>query len=330
MQILKTFSFTLLLAPLLSLSQDSARHNGQGNPVFAGWYADPEAAIFKGRYWIFPTYSDKYEKQVFFDAFSSKDLVTWTRHPHVLDTAAVKWAKKAMWAPAAIEKEGRYYLFFSANDVHPGEVGGIGVAIAASPEGPYKDLIGKPLVGELHHGAQPIDQFVFRDSDGSYYLLYGGWGHCNLAKLQPDFKGFENMPGDSVFKEITPTGYVEGPMMFIRNGRYYFMWSEGGWGLPNYRVSYAIGNSVTGPFKKIGTVLSQDSSVATGAGHHSVINIPGTDEWYIVYHRRPLGLKAANQRVVCIDRMEFDEEGFIKPVKISFAGPPKRKLKKRK
>ncbi len=40
-----------------------------GNPIFPGWYADPEAAIFGSQYWIYPTYSAPYEQQVFLDAF---------------------------------------------------------------------------------------------------------------------------------------------------------------------------------------------------------------------------------------------------------------------
>lgn len=51
-----------------------------GNPVIEGWYADPEAIIYGDQYWIYPTYSDEYEKQTFFDAFSSKDLVNWQKH----------------------------------------------------------------------------------------------------------------------------------------------------------------------------------------------------------------------------------------------------------
>ena len=137
-----------------------------GNPVLGGWYADPEAIIYDDTYWIYPTWSDVYENQVFFDCFSSKDLVTWTKHPAILDTAEVRWAKRAMWAPSVIRHAGRYYLFFGANDVHPGEVGGIGVAVADRPEGPYRDLLGRPLIGEVVNGAQPIDQFVFRDDDG--------------------------------------------------------------------------------------------------------------------------------------------------------------------
>lgn len=317
------FILIFLTTTLHTYTQTAAPKTG--NPVFPGWYADPEGVIFNNRFWIYPTYSDKYEKQVFLDAFSSKDMKTWKKHPRIIDTSAVKWAKKAMWAPAIIKKDGKYYLFFSANDVHQGEIGGIGVAVSNRPEGPFKDLLGKPLIGEIHNGAQPIDQYVFKDKDGQYYMIYGGWGHCNIVKLKPDFSGLLPIENNQYYKEITPKDYVEGPTMFVRNNKYYFMWSEGGWGGPNYRVAYAMADSAFGPFERIGTVLQQDPAVATGAGHHSVIHIPKSDEWFIVYHRRPLGKKDANERVVCVDRMYFDEKGYIKPVKITNEGVGKIK-----
>jgi beta-xylosidase len=297
-----------------------------GNPVFKGWYADPEAIIYGNRYWIYPTFSAEYEKQVHFDCFSSPDLVHWTKHENILDTADVKWAHRAMWAPGVIEKKGKYYLFFAANDVHEGEVGGIGVAVANRPEGPYRDLIRKPLINHIINGAQPIDQFVFHDQDGSNYLIYGGWHHCNIVRLNDSFTGLEPLPGGSMVKEITPEGYVEGPVIFRRNGKYYFMWSEGGWTGPNYRVAYAISGNLFGPWQRIGTILQQDREVATGAGHHSVLHIPGSDDWYIVYHRRPLSETSPHHRVTCIDRMEFDDKGYILPVKITFEGVTSRPL----
>ena len=298
-----------------------------GNPIFPGWYADPEGVVFKNRYWVFPTYSAPYNQQVFLDAFSSPDLTGWARHPRILDTAAVRWAKRALWAPAVVEKEGRYFLFFGANDIQKnGEPGGIGVAVADRPEGPYKDYLGRPLVDSFYNGAQPIDQFVFKDVDGQYYLIYGGWRHCNMAKLKGDFTGFVPFADGTTFKEITPEGYVEGPFMFRKDGKYYFMWSEGGWTGPDYSVAYAMSDSPMGPFKRIGKILQQDSAVATGAGHHSVIRHPKKDLWYMVYHRRPLGETDRNHRVTCIDRMHFDEKGYIKPVVLTKEGVPAQKL----
>jgi beta-xylosidase len=318
-------SFCLLLTEL-AFAQPKTETGTAGNPVFPGWYADPEVAIFKKRYWIYPTYSDAFDRQVYFDAFSSPDLVTWTKHPRILDTTAVKWARRAMWAPAAVENGGKYYLFFSANDVHEGEIGGIGVAVADRPEGPFRDYLGKPLIGTIINGAQPIDQFAFKDKDGQWYLLYGGWKHCNIARLKADFTGFEPFSDGTTFREITPEGYVEGPMVFVRKGKYYFMWSEGGWTGPNYSVAYAVADSPFGPFRRVGKILQQDPKVATGAGHHSVLNIPGTDEWYIVYHRRPLTETDGNHRETCIDRMEFNADGSIKPVTITVEGVKARRL----
>ncbi len=309
-------------------AQADTSHSYAGNPVFPGWYADPEGIIFRNTYWIYPTFSAPYNKQVFLDAFSSPDLVNWTKHSRILDTASIKWARRAMWAPAIIEKKGRYYLFFGANDIQSdAEYGGIGVAVADNPAGPFKDHLGKPLVDKFHNGAQPIDQFVFKDADGQYYLIYGGWRHCNIAKLNAEFTGFIPYADGSTFKEITPQNYVEGPFMFIRNGKYYFMWSEGGWTGPDYSVAYAIADSPFGPFKRVGKILQQDPAIATGAGHHSVIHDPAQDNWYIVYHRRPLGETDGNSRATCIDRMYFDADGLIKPVKITNEGVKKNLLR---
>jgi len=302
------------------------------NPIADGWYADPEGIVFGNKYWIFPTFSAKYEDQVFLDAFSSKDLVHWEKHNRVLDTSVIKWAKQAMWAPSAIEKNQRYYLFFSANDLQrPGgpyweekdlynHYGGIGVAVADSPEGPYEDHLGVPLINEFHNDAQPIDQFVFKDVDGTYYMFYGGWRHCNIAILNDDFTGFVPWGDNQLFKEITPEGYVEGPFVFRRKNSYYFMWSEGSWGDDTYKVAYAMADKVTGPYKRIGTILESDKNIATGAGHNSVINTPNTDQWYMVYHRRPIPNKGRDHRVICVDKLEFNQDGTIKQVKMTFEG----------
>lgn len=327
----KNIIYNLLVAGLLFATTDllaQKRTGNNHNPVFEGWYADPEGIVFGDRYWIYPTYSAPYNEQVFMDCFSSADLVNWEKHERIIDTTVVKWAWRAMWAPAIVEKDGKYFLFFAANDIQSDEEpGGIGIGVADNPAGPFKDYLGKPLLDKFHNGAQPIDQFVFHDKDGQYYMIYGGWRHCNIVRLKDDFTGFLPFDDGTVFKEITPEGYVEGPFMFIRNGKYYFMWSEGGWTGPNYSVAYAIADSPFGPFERIGKILKQDPTVATGAGHHSVIQVPGTDEYYIVYHRRPLGETDGNHRETCIDRMYFDENGKIKPVKITFEGVPARPLK---
>jgi beta-xylosidase len=315
------YVFALAVALLSVSGRPAAQPATSGNPIIAGWYADPEAHVFNREYWIYPTYSAPYDQQTFMDAFSSKDLVTWTKHERVLDAVNIKWATRAMWAPSIIEKDGWFYLFFGANDIqNDQQVGGIGVARARRPDGPFEDYLGKPLIDRFHNGAQPIDQFVFRDRDGAFYIVYGGWRHCNIARLNADFTGFVPFPDGTIFKEITPQGYVEGAFMLVKDAKYYFMWSEGGWTGPNYAVAYAVGATPFGPFDRVGRILQQDPTVATGAGHHSVLQAPDSGKWYIVYHRRPLGETDRNHRVVCIDELRFDAGGMIMPVVITKTG----------
>lgn len=320
---------TITLVALLTLTVNAGgRHKHySGNPIFTGWYADPEGVILDDQYWVYPTYSAAYDKQLFMDAFSSPDLVHWTKHEKVISQDGISWLRRALWAPAVVSANGKYYLFFGANDVHEGEIGGIGVATADDPAGPFVDALGHPLIGEIVNGAQPIDQFVFRDDDGSYYMYYGGWGHCNVVRLSDDLLSVIPFDDGETYKEITPKNYVEGPFMLKRNGKYYFMWSEGGWTGPNYCVAYAIADSPFGPFERVGKILQQDENVARGAGHHSVIKVPGKEKYYIVYHRRPLNERAGNSRETCIDKLEFNEDGTIKPVKMTFEGVKRQRLR---
>ncbi|MBM7566736.1 glycoside hydrolase family 43 protein [Paenibacillus sacheonensis] len=298
-----------------------------GNPIFPGWYADPEARIFVGRYWIYPTYSAPYEEQTYLDAFHSDDLVHWTKVERVLRMEDFAWIHKAVWAPSPIERNGKYYIYFSGNDIqNDDELGGIGVGVSDRPEGPFLDAIGKPLIDRFHMSAQPIDPHAFIDDDGQAYLYYGGWKHCNVAKLNEDMISFSPFEDGELFKSVTPKDYVEGPCMIKRDGKYVFMWAEGGWGTPDYRVAYAVSDSPVGPFERLETVLQQDPEVATSAGHHGFLHIPGTDDYYIVYHRRPLEETNRHHRVVCIDEMRFREDGTIEPVKPTFEGVAARKL----
>ncbi|WP_195667745.1 glycoside hydrolase family 43 protein [Bacteroides intestinalis] len=326
---MKTY-YLLLIFAMLILQSCGVKQSVQmsGNPLFEGWYADPEGIILNDEYWIFPTYSDKYEKQIFMDAFSSTDLVNWTKHERIIDNKAVKWVWRAMWAPAIVKKDDKYFLFFGGNDIqNDNEYGGIGVSVADRPEGPYQDYLGRPLIDKIYNRAQPIDQFVFQDKDGSYYMYYGGWGRCNVVKLKDDFTGLLPFEDGTYYREVTPENYTEGPFMFIRDGKYYFMWSEGGWGGPDYSVAYAIADNPFGPFKRIGKILQQDPEIGTGAGHHSVIHEPKSDKYYIIYHRRPLTETDGNHRVTCIDEMTFDKHGYINPVKITFEGVKSNPLK---
>lgn len=286
-----------------------------------GWYADPDIRLYDGTYWIFPTTSIDFSEQTYFDAFSSTDLTTWTKHSNITTASDFTWARDNFWAPSSFYRNGQYYFYFSANGLRTlEETAGLGVAVASSPGGPYKDAIGSRLVDSVINNANPMDPDIFVDDDDQIYFYYGG-SAVNVAVLNDDMISFKDLPaeqGGGTFKNITPAAsFVEGAEVFKRNGIYYMMWSENGYGDPTYQVAYGISGSPFGPFEPKGVVLQQDPAVAVATGHNSVLNIPETDVWYIVYHRRPLTETAANNRVLAMDSMYFNEDGTIQPIQIT-------------
>lgn len=293
-------------------------------PIFTGWYADPDLTIYNGLYWIFPTTSVAFEEQLSFDAFSSPDRVTWTKHPDIITTDDVAWVRDSFWAATSVRspQDGRYYLYFTANGLLSQEAdAGIGVAVADWPQGPYKDALGRRLVDTIVNGANPMDPDVLIDDDGKIWFYFGGTA-ANVGLLSDDMISFQPLPNakstKQLFKDITPTSnFVEGIKVFKRKGVYYMMWSENGYGSPTYQVNYGMSDSPMGPFDVQSVVLQQDPKVAVATGHNGVVNVPGTDEWYIAYHRRPLNETDPNHRVVALDRMEFYEDGTIQQVKMT-------------
>ncbi|MFF6785306.1 family 43 glycosylhydrolase [Streptomyces sp. NPDC012510] len=275
------------------------------SPVLPGLNADPNIVRFGDTFYIYPT-TDGFEgwSGTQFKAYSSKDLVNWTDHGVILDLGPdVSWADARAWAPTMGEKNGKYYFYYSADT-------NIGVAVSDSPTGPFKDPLGKPLIARGAHTGQMIDPAVFTDDDGTSYLYWGN-GRAYVVPLNDDMVSFDA----SKITDITPSGYNEGTFVIKRKGTYYFMWSENDTRDENYRVAYATGSSPTGPWTKQGVILEKDLSLGIkGPGHHSVVHVPNSDDWYIAYHRFAIPAGDGTHRETTIDKLEFDTDGLIKKV----------------
>jgi len=303
--------YTLRLFSILCLFATSAYSQtdtlNAPKAVLPGVYADPHIAAFGKKFYIYPT-TDGSEgwKSTSFTCWSSADLVKWKDEKVILDLPKdLTWAKERAWAPAIAYKNGKYYYYFSA-DVN------IGVAVADKPTGPFKDALGKPLVKKGTLRGQMIDPMVFVDDDGSGYL-YFGQGNCNMVKLNDDMVSYDS----TKIVSIKPKGYNEGPFVFKRNKKYYLMWSEYDTRDPRYSVAYATSDSPLGPFVKADNrPVLKGKGVVKGAGHHSVVQVPGTDEWFIVYHRFKIPGGNGYNRETCISPMRFDSEGNILPVDV--------------
>ena len=310
--------------------------NLPANPVLPGFHADPEILYSRqtGKYYIYST-SDGYAHWGgwYLTAYSSTDLKSWTPEGVVLDLRSpqVTWANGNAWAPAIEEKlidgKYKYFLYYSGNAAdNSGKQ--IGVAIGDSPTGPFKDL-GHPLVSQSPTGrGQQIDVDVFTDPASGKSYLYWGNGYMAGAELNDDMVSIK----DETLTVMTPQGgtlkthaYREAPYVFFRHGVYYFLWSVDDTGSPNYHVAYGTSDSPLGPIQvaKSPIVLIQNADKEVyGPAHNAVIRKPGTDEWYIVYHRINKHFLDKDKgpgyhREVCIDRMEFNNDDTIRPVTVT-------------
>ncbi|GEM_PF-5360211 len=299
-----------------------------GPQFVGGHYADPDVQNYNGTYWVYPTRPRQVGEPAeygakFMDIFSSTDLVNWTKYSNVISSANISWLQHSLWAPSGAYRDGKYYIYFAANAINgDGQLGGIGVAVADNPEGPYTDAIGAPLINVVRNGAGPMDQDVFIDDDGQAYMYYGSWGECNVVKLNTDMKSLGTWSDGTIYKKVTPgkTGindFFEGPKVFKRNGIYYMTYSAGVWVDATYKVCYATSNSVTGPFVPKGVMLHSDSTTAYGPGHNGIIKSPATNDWYIFYHKRYLSDPEWDHRVLAFDKFEFNADNTIKPVEMA-------------
>jgi sucrose-6-phosphate hydrolase SacC (GH32 family) len=291
------------------------------NPVLDGYFADPDVIYSEKnkKFYMYPT-SDGFTNWsgTYFKAFSSSDLINWKDEGVILDLKKdVKWADRNAWAPCIIERKinGAYKYFYYYTAAQK-----IGVATADDPAGPFVDS-GKALIDVKPagvKGGQVIDPDVFLDPKSGKYFLYWGNGFLAGAELNDDMISIK----EETLKLLTPPKtFREGTHVLYRNGLYYFMWSENDTRDEDYRVRYGIADAPLSEIKipQNNLVIAKNTDARIYAtGHNSTIKIPGKDEWYLVYHRFTypkgitMGRSAGYNREVCIDKLEFNQDGTIK------------------
>lgn len=307
------------------------------NPLLGGQFADPDIDCFNGKYYIYPT-TDGFSgwSGYQFHVFSSDNLVDWQDEGVILDLkqdadekavnekgveiAAVPWSDGSAWAPTIEEKNGKYYFYFCGNDTET-NAKAIGVAYADSPTGPFT-VADKPLISiktckdaGISMG-QAIDPSVFTDKDGTSYLSFGN-GNAAIVKLNDDMISIDS----STMANVSGlNGFRESLIITYRDGMYHYTWSCDDTGSENYSVAYGTSDKLGGKVNYRGMLLQKDvDKDILGTGHHSILNVPGTDDWYICYHRfmTPLGQVSGGfgyHREVCLDKLTFDADGFMETV----------------
>ncbi|MCU1528923.1 MAG: beta-xylosidase, partial [Frondihabitans sp.] len=265
---------------------------------------DPNLVAFGDRFFLYPTTdgSDGWAADSF-RAFSSADLRVWTDHGPIFSVANdTVWATGHAWAPAAVERNGHFYLYYTAE-------GNIGVAKGDDPLGPFTDL-GRPLVKGNVYPGQTIDPSLFADDDGVVYLLWGNEA-AHVVPLNDDMMSFDR----DLVTSFVPTGFREAAWIHKRAGIYYLSWSENDTREAGYRVRYATGSSPVGPWRDQGVLVEKRTELGILAtGHHSITQVPGTDTWLIAYHRFAIPDGNGYRREIVIDELHHEAGGLLRPV----------------
>jgi len=280
------------------------------NPIIQTKYtADPAPLVCNDTVFLYTSHDEDDAfgfKMQNWMLYTSTDMVNWTDHGVVASLRDFKWVNtdNGAWAPQCIQRNNKFYLYCPiANG------GGIGVLVSDSPYGPFKDPIGKALIGRNNPG--DFDPTVFIDDDGQAYLYWGGNGPCYYAKLNEDMI---SISGDIHVAVIDFTGtppeaaYTEGPWLWKKNNRYYLAWAsrccpEG--------IGYAMSDSPTGPWKCKGTIMDPDER--SSGNHPGIIDYKGNS--YVFGFNYAISkqtmAKHYERRSICVEKMTYNQDGSI-------------------
>ncbi len=291
------------------------------NPIVQTSYtSDPAPLVHDGVFYMYTGHdADGAKDYVMPDwkCFSSTDMQNWTDHGTILSESTFKWAgENSAWAAQCIERDGKFYMYVT---VVPANGGGraIGVAVADSPTGPFKDAIGKPLCGP---DWAFIDPTVFIDDDGQAYLYFGN-PNPYYVKLNEDMISYS---GSITKVDMTAEGfgtkadggrmYVEGPWFYKRGDMYYLLYAANG--IPE-NIAYSTAPSPTGPWTYRGVIMPSEGRSFTN--HCGIVDYEGHS--YFAYHSGALPGGSGFQRSVCIEEFSYNADGTIPTIKMSSSGP---------
>jgi hypothetical protein len=337
-----------------------------GNPVIKHMYtADASPHVMPdGKVWMV-TSTDRdegggYSTMPAYHTFSSTDMVNWTDHGEVLNIKDLippgtkpseKWA---LWAPDMIYENGKYYLYFPIRVIYEDSVNDKGgkvtrswIAAAVSDNPAKKFTVTNPKI----EGTSGIDPAVFRDDDGTNYLLFG---HQKIAKLHSNMK---ELAGKFTELDLGTDKFMEAIWMHKRDGKYYVSYhtkygskinkdNPDDFAREKSQIDYSVADNIMGPYK-YGGVINFELGVnvkngpkypgkdyvpwrLTQSNHVGIVEYHGQD--YLFYHTSALSswrqdefkdMGTWTQRSVCIDKMNYNKDGSIIPVQQTIEGVQK-------
>ena len=290
-----------------------------GNPILPGkGVCDPHVRIHDGRAYLYATHDRAPENTQFLMddwwIWSTPDLINWTHECTVRPEETYhRAAYDSCWAVDAIGYNGRYYFYFSLGPTE------IGVLEGDSPVGPWRDVLGKPLIAAGSTPTEARDPGLFVDDDGQAYIVFGTWDFY-MARLNSDMVSLAETP--RLLHVVNPEGpYGKGkmddkPYLHKRNGVYYLSWG----------CFYAMSDSVYGPYECWGSIIHEENvapllryrhQVITADRHGSFFEWRG--QWYFICNEMGV-TQSSFFRDSSISYVNYTKTGEIEPVRITESG----------
>jgi arabinoxylan arabinofuranohydrolase len=298
-----------------------------GNPIIPNkGVNDPHIHIFEGRAYLYATHDRSIENTRFamdeWGVWSSGDLVNWTVESILKpEDTYIGRPYDQCWATDAAYRDGKYYLYFSEQNRQTG------VVVGESPAGPWKDVLGKPLLPAGLTSTHSYDPAVFLNDDGEHYIIFGVWDFY-IARLNHDMISLAEEPKrikihnprgpynqDGTNKE-EPTD--DKPFVHKYNGKYYLSWG----------AFYAMSDNLYGPYDYVGTLLNEESFAPGYAeptwpngflqGRHGSF-FQWHNQWYFAYCDIS---QTGNRRFrdTFISYVHYKENGEIAPLRVDGIG----------
>ncbi len=290
------------------------------NPIIESIYtADPAPLVVGDTLYLYTTHDEDklindFYTMVDWRCFSTKDMVNWTDHGVIFSLDDIEWADDRAWAPQAVERNGKFYLYCPVHKKDGGMA--IAVGVSENPVGPFKDL-GEPLVDEGDWN--DIDPTVFIDDDAQAYLYFGN-PELRYVHLNEDMVSYDKTIGvvkipmtEEAFSKgshDSGTSYGEGPWFYKRNNLYYMVYAAFALNQQNEQLAYSTSSSPTGPWR-YGGVLMEAGDCFTN--HPGIADFKGHS--YLFYHTSDLPGGSLFHRSVCVTEFKYNEDGSIDTVK---------------
>lgn len=309
--------------------------------------ADPAVMVMDDTVYLYSTHDEQFldgkdYRMYDYRLWTSTDLVSWENKGAVLRYSDFEWARGDektgnAYAHHVIHRKdeqgkSKYYFYVT---VEGGQTGGefgfaIAVAVSDSPEGPFKDPRGMPMIlleetaQYKEHSWRNIDPAVFIDDDGRAYLY---WGNKQLwwVELESDLVHLKgetytmdasgkmqnrDVSGIKIHAVETLPNFEEAPHVSKHNGLYYLVYAAG---FPE-SLAYATSKSATGPWEYQGIIM--EPLPGTTTIHPALFDFGG--HTYLAYHSADLPGGGSYRRSVCLDRVYFNEDGTIKNIVRTF------------